>query len=93
MKLLVTDRNTFINEIPQSDVCEHRGKYKLKKMCLILPWNATACSRKQQKKRRKTNLEIEISLYLQSAVTPRLGLASARKHKWISLSHLKFSLD
>ncbi len=53
-KLTVRDRNIFINEIPQSDVCECGGKYKLEQMCLILLWNVMACSRNQQKKEDKS---------------------------------------
>ena len=77
-KVMVTDRNIFINEIPQLDVCECRWKYKLEQMCLILPWNVIACSRDQhppREKRRKANLEISVYLQRCCHATAELSLS------------------
>lgn len=62
-KLMVTDRNIFIDKIPQPDVCECRWKCKLEQMCLISLWNVIACSRNQHIQRKKTNLEISVYLH------------------------------
>lgn len=60
-KVMVTDRNTFINEIPQSDVCECRWKYKLEQMCLILLWNVNVCSREKKNEKKEEDKSRDIA--------------------------------
>lgn len=51
---------SFINEIPQVDVCEHRWIYKLGQMCPILLWNVVACSRNRRGKTQEEDKSNDI---------------------------------